>query len=269
LYSLIGGGPQGSWTDQLCYITASDDNANFVNQDDRYKFSDDLNILELIMLGNILTEYDFKNHVASDIGMGEKFLPAEGLETQNNLNQIATWTDENKIKLKESKTNYLVFTRSRDSFATQLTLNSKFIERQFESKCLGVWLQSNGKWEKNTRELCRGAYARIQMLTKLKYSGTGIKDLIHIYKQFVRGKLEFSSVLWHSSISQKQSNSLKRCQAVSLRIILNESYLSYEAACEMTGLKKLSDRRSDRCLDYCLKSLKHNQNSRFFPLNQK
>ena len=41
---------------QACFITASDDNAEFVNQDDRFKFSDDLNILEVIILGNILTE---------------------------------------------------------------------------------------------------------------------------------------------------------------------------------------------------------------------
>ena len=49
---------------------------------------------------------------------------------------------------------------------------------------------------------------------------------------------------------------------------MNESYVSYEAACEMTGIQKLSDRRSDRCLDYGIQSLKHYQNSRFFPLNQ-
>ena len=105
------------------------------------------------------------------------------------------------------------------------------------------------------------------MLTKLKYSGTGIEDLIHLYKQFVRGKLEFSSVVWHSSLTDKQSKSLERCQAVALKIILNESYVSYEAACEMTGLQKLSTRRSNRCLDFSLKSLRHNQNSRFFPPN--
>ena len=44
-------------------------------------------------------------------------------------------------------------------------------------------------------------------------------------------------------------------------------YISYEAACEMTGLGKLSDRRSARCLEYGLKSLKHSQNSRFFSRN--
>ena len=105
------------------------------------------------------------------------------------------------------------------------------------------------------------------MLTKLKYSGSSIEDLIHLYKQFVRGKLEFSSVVWHSSLTEKQSKSLERCQAVALRIILSDSYVSYSAACEMTGLEKLSDRRSSRCLVFGLKSIKHSQNSCFFPPN--
>ena len=167
--------------------------------------------VEVVMLGHILTEYDFLSHVASDVGVGQKFLPPNELLIQSNLSQIAIWTENNLMKLKESKTDYMVFTRSRDTFSTRLTLNGTLIDRKYENKCLGVWLQSDGQWEKNTRELCKSGYGRIQTLTKLKYSGTSIEDLIHIYKQFVRGKLEFSSVVWHSSLTEKQSKSLKRC----------------------------------------------------------
>ena len=45
LYTLIGGGPQGSWTGQACYLVASDENCEFIKQEDQYKFCDDLNIL--------------------------------------------------------------------------------------------------------------------------------------------------------------------------------------------------------------------------------
>ena len=79
------------------------------------------------------------------------------------------------------------------------------------------------------------------MLTKLKY------------KQFVRGKLEFLSVVWHSSLPEGLSRSLERCLTVALKIILNESYISYEAACKMMGLEKISEHRSSRCLDFRLK----------------
>ena len=79
-------------------MVASDDNASFVEQEDRYKFCDDLSILELILLGNILTEYNFHEHVASDIGLGERFLPAQGLATHENLDKISLWTSENLMK---------------------------------------------------------------------------------------------------------------------------------------------------------------------------
>ena len=61
---------------------------------------------------------------------------------------------------------------------------------------------------------------------------------------------------------------LERCQSVSLKIILQESYISYEAALEMTGLQKLETRREERCKKFSLKCIKHDTNKRFFPLNE-
>ena len=91
LFKLIGGGPQGSWSGQQCFLTASNDNADFVNQEDRYKYCDDLTVLELVLLGNILTEYNFMNHVALDIGIDQRFLPAQELVTKLNLDNISVW----------------------------------------------------------------------------------------------------------------------------------------------------------------------------------
>ena len=267
LYKLIGGGPQGSWTGQECFLVASNDNADFVSQEDRFKYSDDLSILEIIMLGDILTQYNFHDHVASDIGVDQLFLPPQYLETQKNLHKISSWTKDNLMKLKESKTDYLFFTRSTVDFTTRLTLNNKYIERKEISLLLGVWLQEDGGWETNTVALCKKAYARMGMLTKLRYAGACTEDLIYIYKQFIRSKLEYCSVVFHSSLTLQQSYSLERCQAVCLRIILMDMYVTYSSALEMTGLSKLSDRRLNRCLDFSLKCLKDPYNSRFFPKN--
>ena len=70
------------------------------------------------------------------------------------------------------------------------------------------------------------------------------------------------SVVFHSSLTTQQSNSLERCQAV------QERYVSYSAALEMTGLDRLSDRRLARCLDFSVKCTKDSSNSRFFPRNK-
>ena len=155
----MGGGPQGSWTGQETYIAASNDNADCVEEDDRYKFCDDLSILELLMLGDMLTEYNFLEHVASDVGVDQRFLPTEG--TQTNLEKIALWTEDNLMRLKESKTTYIIFTRSKQDFATRITVNNKLIERQQYVKLLGVWLQEDGGWEKHVKETYKKAYRRM------------------------------------------------------------------------------------------------------------
>ena len=70
---LPGGGPQGCTFGLLEYKANSNKNANHVPVDMRFKFVDDLSILEkinLILAG--LACYNFKNHVASDIGINQK-----------------------------------------------------------------------------------------------------------------------------------------------------------------------------------------------------
>ena len=59
------------------------------------------------------------------------------------------------MQLRESKTDYLVFTRAQSRFVTRFTVDNKFIEGKEVSKLLGVWLQEDGGWQTNTTELCK------------------------------------------------------------------------------------------------------------------
>ena len=77
----------------------SDDNSDCVDSKDRFKYIDDLSILQLIFLSGLLVEYNFMEHVPSDIGADGKYLPPESFETQNYLNYISNRTKENKMKL--------------------------------------------------------------------------------------------------------------------------------------------------------------------------
>jgi hypothetical protein len=75
--ALIGGGPQGTLLGQLEYLVQSNDNADVVPPEDRFKYIDDLSLLQLICLSGLLIDYDFHQHVASDIGVDDQFLPPE------------------------------------------------------------------------------------------------------------------------------------------------------------------------------------------------
>ena len=67
--ALIGGGPQGTLLGQTEYLVQSNDNADSVPEDDRFKYIDDLSVLQLICMTGLLIDYNFQQHVASDIGM--------------------------------------------------------------------------------------------------------------------------------------------------------------------------------------------------------
>ena len=53
----------------LYYIISSQDCAEELDPEDRYKYFDDLSVLELVMLGGLLSSYNFKDHVASHIAI--------------------------------------------------------------------------------------------------------------------------------------------------------------------------------------------------------
>ena len=90
----------------------------------RFKFVDDLTVLELLLLGDWLSNYNFKLHVANDIGLEENFISPDNLQTQSHLNEIAKWTASNEMKLNEEKCKYMIFTRSLTEIATRFEINS-------------------------------------------------------------------------------------------------------------------------------------------------
>ena len=65
---LPAGGPQGSNFGILGYLSQSNDNSDFVPVDDRYKYMDDLTMLELVYLTNIgIATYNLKQHIPDNI----------------------------------------------------------------------------------------------------------------------------------------------------------------------------------------------------------
>ena len=105
------------------------------------------------------------------------------------------------------------------------------------------------------------------MLTKLKYVGVCVDDLLDIYILFIRSVTEYCAVAFHSRLTIEESNKLERIQRTCLKVILGDLYVDYNSALEECGLQTLYERREKRCLDFALKCLKHPTNSRLFPPN--
>ena len=210
LYKWCGGFPQGSKIGQDCFLSASNDSADHVPIEDRFKYIDDLQILELIILRGILQDYNTYLHVPSDIPLDHKYLDASSTNMQSYLDQIAFWTSQNLMKLNPEKSNYTIFSRAKEDFVTRLTINGTKIDQKNVTKILGCWIQEDaGHWSINTRELVKAAYSRLSMLTKLKYTGVSKKDLFEIYFLFVRSRVEYMSVAWHNSLTAEQDHKIE------------------------------------------------------------
>ena len=168
---LIGGGGQGTILAGLQYLIASNDCAlDSVTSEDRFRFYDDIEIIEFLVLAELLQNYDIVNHVASDVPVDNLYLPPEKFKMQNHLNGISEWTNKNLMLLNEEKSKYIIFTRSKQQFSTRLSLNNEPLERVKVFKLLGIWLQEDLGWDTNTREVCKKAYSRVAVLNCKNHS---------------------------------------------------------------------------------------------------
>ena len=253
-YDLIGGGPQGTLLGGLQYIITSNDcSIEKVKAEDQYKYFGDLIILQFVILTDILVNYDLLQHIPSDIGINQKYLPPSSFKMQDHLNDITNWTSDNLMQINESKSNFIIFTRSKQEFTTRLNINNVPLEKLSVIKLLGIWLEQDMSWDKNTKEICKKSFSSVQMLSKLKYAGIKREDLLNIYKLFIRPLTEYCSVVFHSALTQAQSKKIELVQSTCLKIILGSEYESYESALKICSLTPLYERRSKRMLTFALK----------------
>ena len=266
---LPGGGPQGCTFGGLEYLVNSNDNTEHIPADMKFKFVDDLSTLEklnLILLG--LSSYNFHNHVASDVGVEQKYLASENFSGQSDLNKIIQWTEENKMELNSKKSKVMIFNFTKDyQFSTRLYMNNTLLEIIEETKLLGTIISTDLKWYSNTEMLTKKGYQRMIILHKLFEFNVPDSEMVIIYTLFIRSILEQSCVVWHYDLTQEETSDLERVQKVACKVILKDRYTSYEMALDTLKLKNLKSRREDLCLRFAKNALKLEKTKTMFPLN--
>jgi len=88
------------------------------------------------------------------------------------------------------------------------------------------------------------------MLRSLKKFGFDKDELLVVLKSYLRPVLEYSSVIWHSSLTVNQTKELEIIQKRALKTILGPQYNSYDKALSVCNLESLTDRRTNQCLKF-------------------
>ena len=169
----------------------------------------------------------------------------------------------------EPKTKQIIFNFNRGKqFATEVALKGEPLEVVDEVKLLGVIISKDLKWHKNTNYLVKKANKKMRML-HLAAKFTKNKDhLKHIYKTFIRSNLEFSSTVWHSSLTLADRQDLERIQKAALKVILGKEYDGYEKSLVNLNMESLEQRRETMALKFVKNSLKNHNFSKLFPLRK-
>ena len=80
------------------FLSQSNNSADCVGSNERFKFVDDLTALEIINLLTVgLSSYHLKSQVPNDIPCHNQIIQPEKLKTQEYLDEINSWTIRNKM----------------------------------------------------------------------------------------------------------------------------------------------------------------------------
>ena len=206
------------------YLAQSNDNADCVDVKDRFKFVDDLSFVEIIFILNMgLSSYNVRAHVPSNVPIHNQIIQGSKLKSQSQLESINEWTKSKKMKLNIRKTKNMLFNfNKKHQFSTKLSLMDEDIEMVHETKLLGTIITDQITWDRNTDEITKKAFRRMQLLNAAAKFTSKRKDLKDIYLTFIRSILEQSAVVWHSGLSVRNKKDIERVQKAAVRVIMEK-----------------------------------------------
>ena len=160
------------------------------------------------------------------------------------LDKFNEWTNKNKLSLNPSKCQALqVCFKTNTPPHAELSIAGVPLSFVLKAKILGVWLQHDLQWDKNINEISKKANQKLFILPLLKRFNFNDDELLSVYKCYVKPVVEYADVVWSSSITAAQRETLEHLQKYACRTILGQRYTTYADALEACELESLADRR--------------------------
>ena len=216
------GTPQGTKIAPIAFLAHINDCAR--TEEHRWKYVDDLSI-------GILSPARDANALFQ--------------KTQIIASTLETWSEDNRMKINGKKCQMLIcnFSQNTDMDGT-VTINNESVPAVSTIKLLGVLITSDLKWTANTKHITKSASRKLFMLTVLRQFRADLTDLRAVYISFIRPCLEYCSQLWHTGLTQRQTQEIEKVQERACKIMIGyDKFTDYASACQLLNLETLRERR--------------------------
>ena len=138
-----------------------------------------------------------------------------------------------------------------------LVVGNNCIERVSTYKILGVFIDSDLRWNSHVDYIYKKACKKLYSLRILRRAGVDQASMLKVYTSSVRSLLEYAVSVWQT-IPGYLSDKIESIQKRALKIIF-PSADSYSDALELARVKTLAYRRDKICKEYMykMKDLNH------------
>ena len=137
------------------------------------------------------------------------------------------------MRINESKTKVMLFNTSRIlDFPPELTLPkmNNFLDVVEHTRLLGLQITTDLRWSAHSKFIIKRANTKLWMLRRMKLLNIDPDIIIDFYFKEIRSICEMACPVFHSGLTQRQSRNIEMIQKRALKIILGDSYHSYEIA---------------------------------------
>jgi Mg2+ and Co2+ transporter CorA len=160
---------------------------------------------------------------------------------QSEIDDLAEWSKANHMNINTNKTQEMLIGHIKKEFSPTLQLGDNEIERVSVYKLLGLYMNNNLTWDDHVTSICAKSAKRLHFLKLLKRAAMSADDLLYYYKSVIRPVTDYSSFVWHSSLTKEQANQLENIQRRAVRLIFGNNNQDMNSA--MSSLTSLADRR--------------------------
>ena len=181
-----GSGAMGSNLGNIEFDSQTNSNANCVPQDNRFKFVDDLTILEVVNLLNIgISSLNIRTEVPNDLPTHGQYVDNKELKSQIYLNEINRWTEKQQMVISSKKTKAMIVNFTDNyQFHTRLQLKNQNIDIVDRMKILGTVFTNKLNWTENCDILIRKVNNRMQLLQTVWSFGSTHQEMVHLWIVF-------------------------------------------------------------------------------------